>query len=228
MADDAQGVQQLALVQVAGAWALSAPNHILTPPQDMQCVENCTNPDPSTHVLYEQPVWQTLQMFGAPPHLFSRPALTNRASRRNALSVTDITPPLHPNHVLPVFSSQVSSPSYTRGCVPPVRPVALHDDPPKHAPLPLQGRNILLLWIPAACDLTGTTVRPISFTQPPLTIPQLMNVGLLYTPVSIYQMTRGALVLFVGVFSVLFSAAVSGYISPSSQHPLILILTLVL
>ena len=26
-----------------------------------------------------------------------------------------------------------------------------------------------------------------------------MNVGLLYTPVSIYQMTRGALVLFVGV-----------------------------
>lgn len=33
---------------------------------------------------------------------------------------------------------------------------------------------------------------------------QLMNVGLLYTPVSIYQMTRGALVLFVGVFSVVF------------------------
>lgn len=31
-----------------------------------------------------------------------------------------------------------------------------------------------------------------------------MNVGLLYTPVSIYQMTRGALVLFVGVFSVVF------------------------
>jgi len=31
-----------------------------------------------------------------------------------------------------------------------------------------------------------------------------MNVGLLYTPVSIYQMSRGALVLFVGVFSVLF------------------------
>jgi hypothetical protein len=31
-----------------------------------------------------------------------------------------------------------------------------------------------------------------------------MNIGLLYTPVSIYQMTRGALVLFVGVFSVIF------------------------
>lgn len=33
---------------------------------------------------------------------------------------------------------------------------------------------------------------------------QLMNIGLLYTPVSIFQMTRGALVLFVGVFSVVF------------------------
>jgi drug/metabolite transporter (DMT)-like permease len=31
-----------------------------------------------------------------------------------------------------------------------------------------------------------------------------MNIGLLYTPVSIYQMTRGALVLFVGTLSVLF------------------------
>lgn len=31
-----------------------------------------------------------------------------------------------------------------------------------------------------------------------------MNVGLLYTPVSIFQMTRGALVLFVGTFSVIF------------------------
>lgn len=31
-----------------------------------------------------------------------------------------------------------------------------------------------------------------------------MNVGLIYTPVSIYQMTRGALVLWVGLFSVMF------------------------
>lgn len=31
-----------------------------------------------------------------------------------------------------------------------------------------------------------------------------MNIGLLYTPVSIYQMTRGALVLFVGALSVVF------------------------
>jgi hypothetical protein len=33
----------------------------------MQCVENCDDKDPRKHILYEQPVWQTLQMFGEPP-----------------------------------------------------------------------------------------------------------------------------------------------------------------
>ena len=54
---------------------------------------------------------------------------------------------------------------------------------------PLKGVNIALLAIPACCDITGTT---------------LMNVGLLFVAASIYQMTRGALVLFVGLFSVIF------------------------
>lgn len=54
---------------------------------------------------------------------------------------------------------------------------------------PLEGWKTLMLAIPACCDITGTT---------------LMNVGLLFTAASIYQMTRGALVLFVGLFSVIF------------------------
>jgi hypothetical protein len=29
----------------------------------MQCVEDCDDPNPSNRVLFEQPVWQTLQMF---------------------------------------------------------------------------------------------------------------------------------------------------------------------
>ena len=33
----------------------------------MQCVENCDDPNPRHHVLYEQPVWQTLQMFRTSP-----------------------------------------------------------------------------------------------------------------------------------------------------------------
>ena len=54
---------------------------------------------------------------------------------------------------------------------------------------PLEGWKVSLLALPACCDITGTT---------------LMNVGLLFVAASIYQMTRGALVLFVGLFSVVF------------------------
>lgn len=53
----------------------------------------------------------------------------------------------------------------------------------------LQGWRVLLLSLPAICDILGTT---------------LMNCGLLLVAASIYQMTRGALVLFVGLFSVVF------------------------
>ena len=55
--------------------------------------------------------------------------------------------------------------------------------------IPLRGLRTFLLAAPACCDIAGTT---------------LMNVGLLFVAASIYQMTRGALVLFVGLFSVLF------------------------
>ena len=55
--------------------------------------------------------------------------------------------------------------------------------------VPLVGWKIFLLAMPACCDIAGTT---------------LMNAGLLFVAASIYQMTRGALILFVGLFSVLF------------------------
>ena len=55
--------------------------------------------------------------------------------------------------------------------------------------IPLMGSRVLLLSLPAICDICGTT---------------LMNVGLLFVVPSIYQMTRGALVLFVGLFSIIF------------------------
>ncbi|OCB91411.1 hypothetical protein A7U60_g1365 [Sanghuangporus baumii] len=129
----------------------------------MQCVENCNDPNERNYVLYEQPVWQTLQMFLGEMLCF-----------------------------LPVIYSLVRT--YFKPAIQ-LPPDA--DDDPAHDPQTkhtlkaqqLRGYKILLLWLPAACDLTGTT---------------LMNVGLLYTPVSIYQMTRGALVLFVGILSVLF------------------------
>lgn len=50
-------------------------------------------------------------------------------------------------------------------------------------------KDSIILSIPSTCDLLGTT---------------LMNIGLIYTPVSIYQMTRGSVILIVGLFSVIF------------------------
>lgn len=47
----------------------------------------------------------------------------------------------------------------------------------------------IILAIPSVCDMLATT---------------FMNVGLVYTPVSIYQMTRGAVILSVALLSVLF------------------------
>jgi drug/metabolite transporter (DMT)-like permease len=72
-----------------------------------------------------------------------------------------------------------------------VRPPAIKadDEVEIRTPRPLKGLAQLWFLLPTICDLTGTT---------------LMNVGLIYTPVSIYQMTRGLLVLWVGVFSVIF------------------------
>lgn len=55
--------------------------------------------------------------------------------------------------------------------------------------LPMTGIHQALFLFPAVCDIAGTT---------------LMNVGLILTPVSIYQMSRGALVLWVGILSVMF------------------------
>ncbi|KAJ7090047.1 hypothetical protein C8R43DRAFT_1050460 [Mycena crocata] len=141
---------------LAGMIITGSSNSLWSKWQDMQCVEDCDSDRP---VLYEQPVWQTLQMFLGEMLCFLPVIYTWLRSRRQSsvqLPVDDDS--LVPNKLIP-------------------------------EPQQLDGWKILLLWIPAACDLTGTT---------------LMNVGLLYTPVSIYQMTRGALVLFVGVLSVVF------------------------
>lgn len=56
-------------------------------------------------------------------------------------------------------------------------------------PLNLPLNKSLKLSIPAICDLTATT---------------LLNVGLIYIPVSVYQMLRGAIVLSVALLSVIF------------------------
>ncbi|KAG8813798.1 hypothetical protein FRC17_001417 [Serendipita sp. 399] len=135
---------------VVGMLFTGSSNSLWTKFQDMQCVENCNDPDPSKRIYYEQPVWQTVHMFVGEMGCF-----------------------------LPVLFSLIRHRSYR----------VVPSDAAKEEKPPMRGWKFFLFWLPALCDLTATT---------------LMNIGLLYTPVSIYQMTRGALVLFVGILSVIF------------------------
>jgi hypothetical protein len=150
-------------VLIGGMLITGASNSLWSKYQDLQCVEDC---EPGKRpILFEQPVIQTFQMFVGEMLCFL---------------------PIIYDHLRSLYARHTAN-----GAVHLPEEADDADDlgPTKHDMQPLAGLATLLMWIPAVCDLTGTT---------------LMNVGLLYTPVSIYQMTRGALVLFVGALSVIF------------------------
>jgi drug/metabolite transporter (DMT)-like permease len=147
----------------------------------MQCVKNCDAPSPKYRDHFEQPVLQTLQMFigemGCWLVIGVFSLYQSYASRRAGYEAIGD----NEGAATPALSDD----SDTADIANPLKPVHLDEE----GRLPLQGRTILLLALPACCDIAGTT---------------LMNVGLLFVAASIYQMTRGALVLFVGLFSVWF------------------------
>ncbi|PLN80783.1 hypothetical protein BDW42DRAFT_170153 [Aspergillus taichungensis] len=165
-------------------------NTILNKYQDMQCVRNCDDPDPAKRKLFEQPVIQTIQMFvgesGSWLVVFLawvyRQYIAPRLSNNTSPLLAGGYNPLHNEDRLDDDGEEdqtISGPDYA-------------DDPSKpldDGRVKLEGSRIFLLAAPACCDIAGTT---------------LMNVGLLFVAASIYQMTRGALVLFVGLFSVIF------------------------
>ncbi|KAF2400185.1 hypothetical protein EJ06DRAFT_493782, partial [Trichodelitschia bisporula] len=172
-------------------------NTLLTKYQDNQCVRNCTDPDPSNHILFSQPVLQTAQMFIGEMGSWLVIGLVALWRRRHTLPFTKPTR----GETSPLLAAPASD-SYdgaTLGDDADADAATLDDDEmdPLSASLishggdrkPMTGWRVGLLALPACADIAGTT---------------LMNVGLLFVAASIYQMTRGALVLFVGLFSVVF------------------------
>ncbi|KAI0202159.1 hypothetical protein F4808DRAFT_80755 [Astrocystis sublimbata] len=158
-------------------------NTLLTKLQDNQCVRNCDDPDPKHHVLFEQPVLQSAQMFIGESGcwlVIGLMAAYNRVKNRRTSGYA------------PVASNDTDADADPNADA---RSVTSEDTllPRKRtAGGPggvLSGYGILLLSLPAICDILGTT---------------LMNAGLLMVAASIFQMTRGALVLFVGLFSLVF------------------------
>lgn len=112
----------------------------------MICVENCTDPDIRNRVTYEQPVWQSLNMFVGEMGCFIPLIIAWFQSRR-------ASPPQ-----LPILEGEEESASGI--------------DLSKHTKM--QGWAFFLFWLPAACDLAGTTVGAsgiIPFPQSNVTRP---------------------------------------------------------
>jgi hypothetical protein len=164
----------------------------------MQCVANCDTAHPKT---FEQPVLQTLQMFIGESGcwivvfasvLFKRfvRGANSQETEYTAVTGRDSSDDDNASDLDEDFAHGDLSASQTLVDPTniPTKPFADAEDLP-HERQPLTGWKVTLLALPAICDILGTT---------------LMNAGLLFVAASIYQMTRGALVLFVGLFSVIF------------------------
>ncbi|KAJ1733760.1 hypothetical protein LPJ61_001402 [Coemansia biformis] len=167
-------------------------NTLLTKLQDKQCVGNCDDPDPSKRQLFEQPVWQTLNMFYGEMLCLACLYLVGLRRRHTARSPTeDGYQPIADVDSDADSDAGADADADADADAPPAAAAAGPPEDPS-APLdlkPIAGWATLWMWVPAACDLLGTT---------------LMNVGLFFTTASVYQMLRGAVVIFSGLFSVLF------------------------
>ncbi|EEU43124.1 uncharacterized protein NECHADRAFT_101352 [Fusarium vanettenii 77-13-4] len=152
-------------------------NTLLTKYQDNQCVRNCDPDDnPRKRAFFNQPVLQTAQMFIGEMGCWLVVGLMALWRR-----FTGTSSPTERGYQV-VDTNEDDDPA----------PDVESNDRTKllnNGRSILKGHRILLLALPAICDICGTT---------------LMNAGLLMVAASIYQMTRGALVLFVGLFSVVF------------------------
>ncbi|KAL8389238.1 hypothetical protein RB599_011031 [Gaeumannomyces hyphopodioides] len=154
-------------------------NTLLTKFQDNQCVRNCDDPDPKKRAHFEQPVIQTAQMFVGEMGCWLVIGLMSLYKRYVARKTDSAgyeavdTSEAADNDDASIHSTTALN-GHTK---------------PSGGDSVLAGYRVLLLALPAICDICGTT---------------LMNAGLLMVAASIYQMTRGALVLFVGLFSVVF------------------------
>lgn len=160
-------------------------NTLLTKYQDMQCVANCDDPVLKRRKIFEQPVFQTAQMFVGEMGCWLVVGLMQLWARYVSKTSTDPAyqpvDTADPDAATADDAASINSQTALNGSGAPVALVKSDSV--------LSGWKVTLLALPAICDLTGTT---------------LMNAGLLMVAASIYQMTRGALVLFVGLFSVVF------------------------
>ncbi|GAA5932853.1 uncharacterized protein JCM15063_002224 [Sporobolomyces koalae] len=219
-----QPSKQLVVILVVGMLLTGCSNSLWSKYQDMQCVANCDAQDPAARQNFEQPVWQTANMFlGEMCCLVAFSLINSRlnpfrsrqqrrkaveaaqareaalASSANRLGSNPLSRPeesafaftnsaisLQPGQDLEAGRSPLlpNKPSKTNE-----RAASAEEVEPRTSESKMSWKEAAMFWGPSCCDIAGTTA---------------MNAGLILVPVSVFQMLRGALVLWVGVFSVLF------------------------
>lgn len=154
-------------------------------------MRDCDSPNKRDKKLFEQPVLQTIQMFIGEMGCWLIVGLirlyqkyTSKASLASEGGYQPVGSSEHETGVVDAEGERIHENGDVEDLQPITKVMSKNDER-----IPLTGKRVLLLALPAICDIIGTT---------------LMNVGLLFVVPSIYQMTRGALVLFVGLFSVIF------------------------
>ncbi|KAJ3159731.1 hypothetical protein HDU86_001381 [Geranomyces michiganensis] len=172
------------LTLVSGMLLSGTLNTILNKLQDNTCVGNCDAPDGKNRRHFEQPLWQTVNMFiGEALCLLVYFVGVRVEKHRERVAGVPVAHPEDTGVAVPDDPSTETSPLIGPSSV---NPNEIEED---LAELPLTGNRNLLLWLPTLCDMTATT---------------LMNVGLIHVSASIYQMLRGSVVLFTGTLSVIF------------------------
>lgn len=173
-------------------------NSLLTKFQDKQCVSNCDAPANQRH-HFDQPVVQTVQMFVAEmlvglvvlyKHLSKRLGFGNgKGGGRSGEDGQGRYQALGGSADRDNINTSLNRDTDTGTDLNNGLIISKTSPAQSLPPQQLDGKRVFWLAIPACCDLLATT---------------MMNVGLLLVPVSVFQMVRGAIVLFVGFFSVTF------------------------
>lgn len=179
----------LVVVLVVGMLVSGVANTLLTKLQD--------------NAGFEQPVWQTLNMFIGESgcwlvvfaHWLRSYVAQRKISGYEPVTTDDTDAHIEASagaregngihsHGEGVFGSSVAVAGEEEEDTSPLVKTLSQQEPTE-----LRGKTLFLLALPSTCDIMGTT---------------LVNVGLIMVPASIYQMVRGFLVVFVGLFSVVF------------------------
>lgn len=138
-------MKQFVAMLVAGMLLTGTINTLLNKWQDLSCVGNCADPDPIRRHYYEQPIWQTLNMFIGEA-LCLLVFYASQAFKSEPAPDSELSP------LLEVVQEPV--------------PLSLP---------PLEGFKQMYFLLPTLCDLTATTLMNVGLVYISASIYQMLR-----------------------------------------------------